>query len=47
MGQFLASQGVVYRPFKLTPEMLEAIEKMMKQDDDGTVTQLVKVMERG
>ena len=30
------------RPFKLTPEMLEATEERMKQDDETTVAQLVK-----
>ena len=32
------------RPFKLTCEMLDAIEERMKQDDETTVTQLVKML---
>ena len=37
------------RPFKLTQEMLDAIEERMKQDDETTAaTQLVKMLgERG
>ena len=34
------------RPFKPTREMLEVIEKM-KQDDETTVTQLMKMLEEG
>ena len=32
------------RPFKLTREMLEAIEEKMKQDDETTRTQLVRML---
>ena len=32
------------RPFKLTREMLDAIKERMKQDDETTVTQLVKML---
>ena len=32
------------RPFKLTCEMLDAIEEQMKPDDGTTVTQLVKML---
>ena len=36
------------RPFKLTREMLDAVEERMKQDDETTATQLVKMLgERG
>ena len=40
---------MVGRPFKLTQEMLDAIEERMKQDDKTTAaTQLVKMLgERG
>ena len=33
------------RPFKLTREMVEVIEEKMKQDDETTGTQLVRVLE--
>ena len=33
------------RPFKLTSEMLKAIEETMQQDDETTVTQLAKMLE--
>ena len=33
------------RPFKLTHEMLEAVEEKLNQDDETTMTQLVKVLE--
>ena len=33
------------RPFKLTSEMLKAIEETMQQDDETTVTQLTKMLE--
>ena len=32
------------RPFKLTREMLDAIEERMKLDDETTATQLVKML---
>ena len=32
------------RPFKLTREMLDAIEEWMKQDDETTTTPFVKVL---
>ena len=32
------------RPFKLTREMLDVIEEQMKQDDEITATQLVKLL---
>ena len=31
-------------PFKLTREMLDAIEEWMKQDDETTTTQVVKML---
>ena len=33
------------RPFKLTHEMLKAVEEKLNQDDETTMTQLVKVLE--
>ena len=34
------------RPFKLTNEMLKAIEETMQQDNETTATQLIKMLEQ-